>query len=163
MTNFDLILDHKDLKLFFIDFEEALDKMSLVKFSDKFIEFPGMIIFSKEGEKMSQFLNPGIDILTVNKNDFMSMIQLIEEKKGDDFLIIRNSLKPKGVFIFNLKRIKEELIFYKESQNFLIANQMLFTTDSFEFHGSAFSGRKNSYLLSKDDMSILKEYLVFSK
>lgn len=161
MKGFDLVLDKNDLKIFFVSFEEALERMSVIKFSDKYIEFPGMIIFSKKGERISQILNPGMDILTVEKEDFKLMIELIEEKTGDDFLIIKNSLKPKGVLVFNLKNIKESLIFYKEDQNFVISNDMLFTTDNFEFHGSAFSGRKNTYLLSEEELTILKEYLNF--
>lgn len=161
MKGFDLVLDNNDLKIFFVNFEQALDRMSVIKFSEKYIEFSGMIIFSKKGERISQILNPGMDILTVEKEDFKLMIELIEEKQGDDFLIIRNSLKPKGVFVFNLKKIKDGLIFYKEDPSFVVVNDMLFTTDSFEFHGSAFSGRKNTYLLSDENLSILKEYLNF--
>jgi len=160
-TEFDLIQDNNDLKIFFRNFENSLDKAKVIKYSEKYIEFPGMIIFSKKGEKFSQFLNPGIDILTVDKDDFSLMIDLIKENKSKDFLVVTASLKPKGFFSFNLKRIKEDLLFYKETPSFVIANDMLFTSDTFEFHGSAFSGRKNSYLLSDDELSLLKSYLVF--
>jgi len=156
MSKFDKIIDEKDLSLHLSNFQESLDKMNVIKFSDSYIEFPDIIIFSNKNETIRQFLNPGIDVLSIDKEDLNSMI--FDIKSNLNFIFIEGSLKPKGTLAFNLEKIKNELVLYKESKYFIIINDMLFTTDSLEFHGSFFGGKNNLFLVSKDDLIMLKEY-----
>ena len=156
MSKFDKIIDEKDLSLHLSNFQESLDKMNVIKFSDSYIEFPDIIIFSNKNETIRQFLNPGIDVLSIDKEDLNSMI--FDIKSNLNFIFIEGSLKPKGTLAFNLEKIKNELVLYKESKYFIIINDMLFTTDSLEFHGSFFGGKNNLFLVSKEDFIMLKEY-----
>jgi len=156
MANFDKIVEEKDLTLFLSNFQESLNKMNVIKFSDSYIEFPEIIIFSNKNETLRQFLNPGIDILSVDKDDLNSMI--LDIKSNENFIFIEGALKPKGTLAFNLEKIKNELVLYKESKYFVILNNMLFTIDSLEFHGSFFGGKNNLFLVSKTDLTKIKDY-----
>jgi hypothetical protein len=153
--NFDIISEDKASVFYLSSFEEMLDKINFVKYSDSFIEIPGIIIFSSKNDTLRQMLNPSLDILSVSQDDLKSMIEEIEKK---NFFFMDGFLKPKGIWGLNLEKIKNELILYKESETFIIVNNMLFTIDSIEFHGSFFGGRDNLFLVSSEELKKLKEY-----
>ena len=156
MSTFDKIEEDKDLSLYLSNFQESLAKLNIIKFSNSYIEFPEVIIFSGTNETLRQILNPGIDILSVETDILKEMIFDIESKEG--FLFIDGFLKPKGTIGINIEKLKNELVLYKESKHFVVINNLLFTTDSLEFHGSFFGGKNNLFLINKNDLVKLKEY-----
>jgi len=156
MSNYDQIDKGKDFSLSLLNFQDSLDSINIIKYSSSYIEFPDIIIFSNKNETLRQILNPGIDILSVDEDDINLMVKDIESKEG--YFIIEGALKPKGFIGFNLDRIKDNLILYKESKYFIIVNDMLFTTDSLEFHGSFFGGKSKLFLINKKELSYLKDF-----
>lgn len=153
MSKFDLILEDKDISFYLLKFNESICKLDFIKSSDNYIEFPELVIFSKRNETIRQLLNPSIDVLSVSEEDISLMIQEIEKL---NFFKISSFLKPKGDLYFNIDKIKEDLILYKENKYFIIVNDMLFTTDSLEFHGSFLGGKNKYFLVSKEELEELK-------
>ena len=159
MVNFD---EYKDGKVVsnIMKFELALSKIPILNFNDTSIEFPNMIIFTKEDKGiLYSFLNPGTQILKVDADEFEAMLKNIKENTKDTVFIDRG-VKPELTARINLKVMKEKMIFMKEYENSFSTNETLFTTNVAEFHGAGmFTSRRHVFLVSEEEFVKIKNYL----
>lgn len=161
MEGFDLIKDSEDSKIFFINFEKALDMSPIVIFNETTIEFPGMLIFStEESGLLTRILNPGLEQFKVSDLDFANMQNALKEKKEQVYFVDKH-ISPKATVRLNMNIVKANMIFMKKFEQSILVNDILFTTSGSEFHGSGmFTGRDNVFLLDKlifDEIEALLE------
>ena len=76
----ELINSNKNWKTYFSKFEDAVKKSVLIKFNNKSVEFPNMVIFSTEEKGMVySLLNPGVDILKTSEISVSSISNSIPQ------------------------------------------------------------------------------------
>lgn len=159
MINFDKYEDGK-ITNNILKFELALKKIPILNFNEGSVEFPNMVIFTKEEKgKLYTFLNPGTQILKVEEDEFKSMLEAVKNEEADVITIDRG-IKPETFARINLKVMKEKMIFMKEYENSFSCNETLFTTNLAEFHGAGmFTSRRHVFLVSEEEFVKIKEYL----
>lgn len=161
---FEKIKEDKSYTIYFETFEKALGKTDIVVYNKDFIEFPGMVIFTR-GEKglMYQLINPGVDLFSVENEDFENMLVVLENSKEETTVEFDSKTSPVSTVRVNLEKVKDSLVLYKESEKTVICNRILFTVDEFEFQGSAmFSGRKNVFWVSEEILNKIKSTMMGS-
>jgi len=161
MINFETVKDEKGEKILLKNFEEAVKVSDIVYFGKDYIEIPGIVVFAKEKKGLIfQLINPGIDILYVSQEEFDSMVSYLDiSEEGVVFFSTKTT--PVAQVRVSLENIKNRLILMKETKDTLLLNQILFTTNEFEFQGSGmFSGRKNVFFVSKEILKSIKDYLL---
>lgn len=167
MNNFEVIKDDKkNITNYVLNFEEAIDKMPLVIYNNKFVEIPNIVLFSKEDQGFLSDIsfmiqNPGLETLKVEGNEIEDMIKVIELKKHDVLIIESKKLSPERKIRFNLSKIKENVVYMRDYGKTFIFNDILVTCSEIEFHGSGmFSGRMNVFFVTEEELTYIKEYLL---
>lgn len=159
MKNFEKIKEEKNSTVYFETFEKSLMKTDVIIYNKDFIEFPGMLIFTR-GEKgiMYQMINPGVDLFSVEAEDFDNMLTALSNSMSTSVIEFDSKTSPISTVRVNLDRVRDTLVLYKESSDTVICNKTLFTTNEFEFQGSAmFSGRKNVFWISQELLEKIKD------
>lgn len=157
MIGYDII-DVKNGRNHILNFEEAIKKVDVINFNHENIEFPGMIIFSREKNLIQSILNPSTEILKVEEEEFKNMLNLVIEK-NKDLVFFDKKVLPKTTSRINLKLLKEKNVFIKEYDKTLIVDKVLFTTDDTEFQGiGLFTGREQVFLVSEKELEEIREY-----
>jgi len=138
------------------NFEEVLKVADIVYFNENHIEIPGVVIFSKENKGIVfQLMNPGVDILQVEEEDFNNMTTLLGVE-DEGVIYFDTKTVPASRVRINLQKIVDNLIMVKKTKDTIFLNNILFTTNEMEFQGSGmFSGRKNVFWVSEDIFSKL--------
>lgn len=156
----ELINSNKNWKTYFSKFEDAVKKSVLIKFNNKSVEFPNMVIFSTEEKGMIySLLNPGVDILKTSEEDLKNMLSGLSVKELD-VIFLDTHTKPSASVRLNLRLLKEQTVYLKEYENTFIANNILFTTSKIEFEGSGlFTSKNEVFLVSEEDFVTIKNYL----
>jgi len=160
-NNFKVIKEGNGERILARNFEEIIETAEVIIFNENHIEIPGIVIFSKENKGFFfQLLNPGVEIFSVNEEDYEKMINLLTIEE-DHIVSFETKTLPTSTARLNLSRIKDNLLLVRESDSLLVLNKILLTTNEFEFHGSGmFSGRENVFLVSEEDFSKIREYIL---
>lgn len=159
MIGYDII-EIKNGRNYILNFEEAIKKIDVINFNHENIEFPGMIIFSREKNLIQSFLNPSTEILKVEEEEFKNMLNLIIEK-DKELMFFDKKVLPKTTSRINLKILKEKNVFMKEYEKTLIVDKVLFTTDETEFQGiGLFTGREHVFLVSEKELEEIRNYFL---
>ncbi len=158
---FELLKEEFGFKTYFKTFEKALELSNVVFFNKDYIEFPEMLVFARENKgKMIQLMNAGIDVFSVDNNDFELMTKFIENFLATNTLYFKSKKLPDSSVLVNLNNIKDSLILYKVSKDTIICNNILFTTNVLEYQGSGmFSGRKNVFLIEEHILKKIKDLM----
>lgn len=164
MKNFEEFKDEKQgVKNYIMKFEEALKKVSIINFNETSIEFPNMIVFSKEEKTLLySMLNPGVEVFKVSEEDFKEMLNTVKVKLEENINIkyIDRKVSPKTTARVNLDLLKEKAVYLREYNDTFICNEILFTTSETEFHGTGmFTGRNHVFLVSTEDFVEIKNYI----
>ncbi len=159
-NNFEKSFSGKTGDIYLPSFEEILNKAKVIIFSKNRIEIPGIIIFAREGKCLiNQLFNPGVEILSVANLDFDKMLQSLEIEE-ENLMFFKLSLKQGGVVRINLNKIKEGMILVRKTEDILVINNILFTSNEAEFHGTGmFTLKELSFLLSKEDIKRIYNYI----
>ena len=158
--DFEIIKSEKGETTRLRKFEEVVESAEVIYYTENHIEIPGIIIFSKEKKGfLFQVMNPGMEIFSINEEDYNKMIELLLVREKD-VISFKTKTTPVATVRLNLKKIKENLILIRESKNILVLNKTLLTTNEFEFQGSGmFTGKENVFLVSKEVFDNIKDYL----
>lgn len=167
MSNFDIIKDEKKgVVNYVLNFEEAITKLPVVIFNSKFVEFPNMVLFTKEDQgflsDISLMLqNPGLETLKVEPNEIEDMIKVIEKEEKNVVILNSRKLSPERKIRLNLEKLKNDLVYARDYGNTLIFNDILITSSELEFHGSGmFSGRLNVFYVLETELELIKNFLL---
>jgi len=140
-----IIKEAKNEKLLLADFESILDNTITILFSEDTIEVPGVTILKREGKStvLDKILNAELEVIEVENNSFDAMLETISVAKVENKLIFKASTSPDKTVILNLKKLKENAVFVKETETAIFVNNFIFTTDKLEYHGEGmFTSRK---------------------
>ena len=158
MIGYDIIEGNKGTKNYILNFEESIKKMPVINYNKDSIEFPGMLIFSKEKNLIQSMLNPSIEIFKLEEEEFKNMLNIIIED-NEDVLLIDKKVIPKTTARVNLELLKDSNVFLKEYDKTFIVDKYLFTTDETEFKGiGLFTGREEVFLVCEEMLEDIKKY-----
>jgi len=161
IKGFDLLNEVKGSSVLVNKFEDIVKNADIIYFNENHIEIPGIVVFALEKKGFAfQVMNPGLDIFIVSKEDFDRMISLLKvEEQGVVFFETKSN--PISTVRVNVLKIKSKLILARVSEDTLILNKDLFTTNEFEYQGSGmFSGRKNVFFISKEMFKTIKDIII---
>ena len=159
-SNLALSFSGKTGQIYLSDFEEILNNSEVIIFSETRIEIPGIVIFSKAKHcLLSQIFNPGMEILSVEPSDFEKMIESLKIKE-EKLVFFDLGLKQGGTVRVNLAKIKENLVLIRKDKNLLILNNILFTSNEIEFHGTGmFTFKELSFLVEPSVLEHIENYM----
>lgn len=109
----ELVNSNKNWKTYFSKFEDAVKKSVLIKFNNKSVEFPNMVIFSTEDKGMVySLLNPGVDILKTSEEDLKNMLSGLSVKELD-VIFFRYTYKTISICKIELETFKRANSLFK--------------------------------------------------
>jgi len=142
------------------NFEEIVENVVTFSTNKDFIEFPGIVIFKKEGSSnfLTKILNPGIEIIEIKSDIYDNMKNIVESIILDKSkIVITSKLKPIKTHVINIKKLKEVAIFVKSTEDSILINDYIFTNNEAEFHGDGMFTSKKVYFLSLEDINKIKD------
>ena len=143
-------------------FENVLSKAISFSYNEKYIEIPGVVIFSKEGNKtfVNKILNPGIEMITVEVSFFEEMYNAIDAIRAENSVItFKSKTLPEKVTVINLNVLKSSAIFVRVIDNSITVNDIVFTNNEAEFHGDGMFTSKKVYFVNFEQMATIKQLL----
>jgi len=140
-------------------FDDILNKVPVLGYSDKFIEIPGILLFIKEEKAniLTNILNAGTELIPVDAESFESMIKAIEAHKVENGIFsFTTKIVPTREIIISTKNIIENAVLVRVFGSSIMINDLIFTSNVAEFHGNGMFASRKVYLLSFDKMTELK-------
>lgn len=173
-------------KIYMAGIEEIIEKAKIIIFDENAIEIENFLVVMKEIEEegrgfdiarftdsvWQRFVNITKTIVKSKESDFNRMLETLKTvEETENVFVLELPLKPKRTAIVNLRKLKNDLIFASEIKNktgvltkepgeTLMVNNVLFTTDAIEFHGSGMFTDKVAFLVSAEDLQKLKRYFL---
>lgn len=145
-----------------VGIEDILQRASVIEYNDNMIEVPNVVMIKRKNSTslLEKILNPGIEILDVEDEDFNKMIEMIiSYQSNNDVVTFDEKTKPSKYVVLNLEKLKSEKIFTRITEDSIYMNNYVFTNNEFEFHGSGMFTSKRVLFLSFDDLHKVKEIL----
>jgi len=144
------VLIEKNNELFALaNFEEVVEKSTVIHFSEDTIEIPGIVILKREGSAslLSKILNVDLEVIEISDSVFDKMINTLKTVEVENKLIFKTNIKPEKTVILDLENLKKSAVFVKETSTAIFVNNIIFTTDKLEFHGEGMFTSRRVYFL----------------
>jgi len=159
-----LIKKEKDNKeeIYFLDFEEIVKKVSVIKYNKDIIVIPNICAITpeKKDSLLKRLLNSGEDFISVKEDEFKKMIDILDLISTETHILSKESRTiPKYNILINIEVLKENAIFVKSSGNVLEINGLVFTDSELDYQGFGLFTTKEPIFVSYEEMSHIKEIL----
>lgn len=152
------IKNEKNNRLFISDFEDIVRECEVISYNENLIEIPGVMLIVPEQKASFSLvaLNPGIDIIKISEEEFLKMHEIISHiHEVEDRIVVSSPLMLKRKHVINLEKLVERAVLVKISDDTVLVNNYVFTSNLLEFHGDGMFTSKHAYNLGIEDMAVI--------
>lgn len=150
-------------ELFIKNFESCLNELIIVSYNEDYIYIPNIVTFSnsknmKIKKIFNQIVNLGIEIIDVeDKETFNNMVNaILFYSKNKNIISFKSHTLPHVTIFLNIENLLNRCVFYKITDSLIIVNDLYFTTNEAEFHGTGLFINKKTYLISQEIFNTIK-------